>query len=55
MSYQGFSKLRAILAKKGLKNPDAAAAKIGMEKYGKAKFLKAAHAGKSLKGATPKK
>lgn len=56
MAYTGFKKLKASLAAKGnVSNPGAVAASIGMEKYGKEKMEKAAHSGKSLKGAEPKK
>lgn len=55
MSYLGFKKLRDKLRAGGAKNPEAAAASIGMKKYGKEKMQKAAHSGKSLQGAKPKK
>lgn len=55
MSYTGFKKLEALLAKKGARNPGAVAASIGRKKYGKEKFEKAAHEGKSLRGQSPKK
>lgn len=48
MAYVGFSKLKKALAKKGARNPGAVAAKIGMEKYGKARMERAAHAGKPI-------
>ena len=49
--YYGFDKLKSMLAKnKGVTNPDALAASIGREKYGKKKFQKAAASGTSLKG-----
>jgi len=50
MAHIGFAKLTAALKKKGLKNPEGAAAAIGRAKYGKAKFQKAAAAGKSMRG-----
>ncbi len=49
MAYLGFKSLKDKLAKKGLKNPAGAAAAIGMKKYGKEKFEKAAHDHKSMK------
>lgn len=52
--YEGFKKLKGKLAKSGARNPGAVAASIGMKKYGKAKFEKAAHEGKSMKGMKPK-
>ena len=55
MAYEGFKKLREKIAKSGAKNPDAVAASVGMKKYGKKKFEKAAHEGKSLEHAKPKK
>lgn len=55
MGYVGFDKLKALLAKKGAKNPGAVAAKIGQNKYGKEKFEKAAHEGKKMEGMKPKK
>jgi hypothetical protein len=54
MAYVGFEKLTKELTKKGAKDPRALAAAIGRKKYGKAKFQKAAAAGKSLRGARPK-
>lgn len=47
--YIGFDKLAGELKKKGVKDANGAAAAIGMKKYGKGKFEKAAHSGKSLK------
>lgn len=55
MAYESFKKLREKLAEKGAKNPDALAAEIGRKKYGKKKMEKAAHEGKSLEHAKPKK
>jgi hypothetical protein len=55
MAYIGFNKLKEKLKESGAKNPGAVAAKIGMEKYGKKKFEKAAHEGKSLEHAKPLK
>lgn len=55
MAYEGFKKLKEKLAKSGEKNPGAVAAKIGMEKYGKKKFEKAAHEHKSMEHMQPKK
>jgi hypothetical protein len=49
--YEGFDKVKGELAHKGAKNPGALAAWIGERKYGKKKFEKAAHKGKSLRGA----
>jgi hypothetical protein len=47
--YMGFSKLEKDIAKRGdVKDPAAVAASIGRKKYGKAKFQKAAAAGKKL-------
>lgn len=54
-NYIGFEKLKQKLEKSGAKNPGAVASKIGMEKYGKKKFEKAAHEGKSLEHAQQKK
>lgn len=54
--YMGFSKLEKEIAKRGdVKDPGAVAASIGRKKYGKAKFQKAAAAGKKLgeEGAHP--
>lgn len=48
-SYEGFEKVKGELAHKGAKNPAALAAWIGERKYGKKKFEKAAHKGKSLR------
>lgn len=56
MAYEGFKKLKGQLSKeKGVEDAGAIAAKIGMAKYGKKKFEKAAHEGKSLEHAKPKK
>lgn len=56
MAYEGFKKLKASLShEKGAKDAGAIAASIGMKKYGKKKFEKAAHEGKSLEHAKPKK
>jgi hypothetical protein len=49
-AYMGFEKTTKALAAKGAKNPKALAAWIGRKKYGKAKFQKAAAAGKSMRG-----
>ena len=47
--YQGFNKTVAAIKKSGsADNPEAVAASIGRKKYGKAKFQKAAAAGKKL-------
>ena len=47
--YMGFSKLEKDIAKRGdVRDPGAVAASIGRKKYGKAKFQKAAAAGKKL-------
>ena len=47
--YQGFKKTVAAIAKGGsAEDPEAVAAAIGRKKYGKAKFQKAAAAGKKL-------
>lgn len=48
MAHLGFSKLKAMLAAKGAKNPGAVAASIGTKKYGEAKMEHAAHTGKPL-------
>lgn len=56
MSYTGFNKLKVMLGKeKGITNPGGLARKIGVDKYGKEKFDKAAHEGKKMKGMEPKK
>jgi hypothetical protein len=56
MAYEGFKKLKASLSKeKGIKDAGAVAASIGMKKFGKKKFEKAAHEGKSLEHSKPKK
>lgn len=55
MAYLGFKALKEKLAKSGAKDPAGAAAAIGMKKYGKSKFEKAAHAGKSMEHMKPKK
>jgi hypothetical protein len=47
--YMGFEKLEKSIAKRGdVRDPGAVAAAIGRKKYGKAKFQKAAAAGKKL-------
>ena len=48
--YIGFKKLEGKLAGKGVRNPGAVAASIGRKKYGAAKFNKAAHEHKKMKG-----
>ena len=48
--YLGFKKLEGKLADKGVSNPGAVAASIGMKKYGKKKFEKAAHEHHKMKG-----
>jgi hypothetical protein len=53
--YTGFKKLKEKLKKSGANNPGALAASIGIKKYGKAKFEKAAHQGKSMQHIKPKK
>jgi hypothetical protein len=45
-SGERFKRLKASLAKKGLKDPGAAAAAIGREKYGNKKMQSMAKAGK---------
>jgi hypothetical protein len=55
MAYVGFDKLKAKLARKGIRSPGGLAASIGRKKYGKRKFQKAAAKGQSLKGAAPAK
>jgi len=56
VAYEGFKKIKAAIASKGgAYDPGAVAASIGMKKYGKKKFEKAAHEGKSLRNAKPKK
>jgi hypothetical protein len=52
MPYMGFAKVKA--SAKGARDPGAVAASIGRKKYGKAKFQKAAAAGKKMKGMKPK-
>lgn len=49
MASYGFDKLKAILAKKGLKNPAGAAAEVGRAKYGAKAMKQAAAQGKPLK------
>ncbi len=46
--YMGFKKVAAAAKKGGAKDPEAVAASVGREKYGKEKFQKAAAAGKKL-------
>jgi hypothetical protein len=46
--HEGFKKVEASARASGAKNPGAVAAAIGMKKYGKDKFEKAAHAGRKL-------
>lgn len=53
MSYVGFSKLKAMIAKN--KDAGAIAASIGRKKYGKEKFQKAASEGKKMEHMKPKK
>jgi hypothetical protein len=54
MAYVGFASLKKkIAARGGVDNPGAVAAFIGRRKYGKAKFQKAAAAGKSMRGMKP--
>jgi hypothetical protein len=49
MAYVGFAKLKSQIAKKGgVSDPGAVAAAIGRRKYGKARFQKAAAAGKKM-------
>lgn len=55
MAYEGFAKLKSMLAAKGASNPGGLAASIGRKKYGKEKFDKAAEEGKSMKNMEPKK
>lgn len=56
MSYIGFSKLKAMIAKnKGAKDAGAIAASIGRKKYGKEKFQKAASEGEKMEHMKPKK
>jgi hypothetical protein len=45
-----FSALRAALADKGVRDPDALAASIGMKKYGKAKMRAMAARGRQRAG-----
>jgi hypothetical protein len=47
--YIGFKKLVKQLAKKGVRDPKALAAKIGRKKYGKEKFQKMASKGRKKK------
>ena len=51
MGYVGFEKLQAGMMGKGMSREHAAAvaAKVGMRKYGKESFMKAAHSGKKMK------
>jgi hypothetical protein len=51
--YLGFNKLKAKLARRGVRNPAAVAASIGRRKYGKQKFQAAAAHGKKLRGVKP--
>ena len=51
MAYIGFAKLRAKMAASGVRDPDAAAATKGRQKYGKAKFQSYAAKGKTMRGA----
>ncbi len=44
-----FAKLKSKLTKKGIRNPVALAAKIGIKKYGKKKMASMALAGKKRK------
>ncbi len=54
MAYVGFSKLKAdIAAHGGARNPGAVAASIGVRKYGKAAFQRAAASGRSMRGMAP--
>ncbi|HXF73066.1 MAG TPA: hypothetical protein VNO79_10710 [Actinomycetota bacterium] len=54
MAYVGFKKLSGKLGRrKGVRDPDALAASIGRKKYGKARFQKAAAAGKKMRGMRP--
>jgi hypothetical protein len=46
--YMGFDKVVASAKKSGARDPEAVAASIGLKKYGKEKFQKAAAAGKKL-------
>ena len=51
MAYLGFKKLESkIAARGGVHDPGAVAAAIGRNKYGAAKFNKAAREGHSMKG-----
>lgn len=50
MAHIGFKKLTAKLSRKGVRNPKAVAASIGMKKYGKAGMAKKAAAGRKAKG-----
>jgi hypothetical protein len=50
MAYEGFAKVKASAAASGAKDPGAVAAAIGRKKYGKARFQKAAAAGKKMRG-----
>lgn len=45
-SGERFAHLKKALAKKGVRDPSALSAAIGMRKYGKNRFLKLARAGK---------
>lgn len=52
MAYMGFEKVKESLGGK-VRNKAAVAASIGRKKYGKAKFQKAAAAGKKMRGMKP--
>lgn len=52
MPYMGFEAVKRSAA--GARDPGAVAASIGRKKYGKARFQKAAAAGKKMKGMKPK-
>lgn len=48
-SYEGFDKLKASLAQKGVRSPGALAAYIGKKKDGAANFESAAKKGKKIR------
>lgn len=55
MAFYGFNKLKAMLAKKGAKNPSALAASIGRKKYGSKAMQSHAQSGTPMKNVPPKK
>lgn len=49
MAYEGFKKLRELVKKKGIRNPDALAASIARKKYGSKAVAQHSAAGTSMK------